>query len=420
MDRVTEVERRISPQRIAQRISQLAGIGGLPGGGVNRLPFTVEDGEARALFTEWLRDADLAAWVDGAGNIIGRAEGTNPQAPAVMIGSHLDSQPSSGRFDGVAGVVAALEVVEAMCEAAYRHRHAIEVVDFSGEEAGTRFDVSMIGSRAMVGGVAPQELEMRCRLTGMTLREAMASLGINVTALAHSERPAGSVKAVVELHVEQGPYLERWGKPVGVVTEVAGAIRLTCIMHGQQAHSGGMPMNERRDPLAGAAEVVLAVERLAKSRNNPPVVATVAYLDSHPRAVAVIPRTVRMIIDVRSTSQQARDEVREEIVVAARSVAAKRRLTLEWGPAWGGAPVRFDPEIIGAIEGACRNLGVPFVRMFSGGGHDAMTLSRRFPAGMIFVPSVGGVSHAPEELTRIEDLEIGTRVFCRTACRLCA
>lgn len=414
------VERYVSGARIAERVARLAAIGGLPNGGMNRLPYTPEDRAARDLFARWLSDLGLRVHEDGAGNVIGRRDGSDPQAPAVMAGSHLDTQPSGGRFDGIAGVLAALEAAEAIVAAGLVHRHPIEIVDFAAEESVCRFDLSMPGSRAIIGALRPEDLELRCRLTGVTLREAMTSIGIDPSKLPASERPPGSIKAVVELHIEQGPYLEEAGKQIGVVTHVAGSVRYHCVLEGQQAHSGALPMAYRRDALCGAAEVLLAVERAAKARANPPVVATVGYLDYEPRSPVIIPGRVRMIIDVRSIDAAARDAVAAEIEAAARRIAAERRLRLDWQLTSGFPPTPLAREVVDTITRACQDLGVSYMPITSGAGHDAMTLSRRFPAGMLFVPSVGGISHAPQELTRTEDLEAGAKVLCRTLCLLAA
>lgn len=413
-----DVTRYVSGARLAERIARLAEIGGLPNGGMQRLPFTPEDRAARDLLARWLSDLGLSVRVDGGGNVIGRREGADPTAPIVMGGSHLDTQPTGGRFDGIVGVVAAVEAVEAMREAGFVHRHPIEIVDWAAEEATGRFDLSIPGSRAMVGELKPEELDVRCRLTGATLREAMESIGIDVSELAAAERPPGSIKAVVELHIEQGPYLERAGKQVGVITEVAEGVRFYCVLQGEQSHAGAMPMDLRRDALCGAAEVLLAVEARARARTSPPVVGTVGYMEYEPGVVGIVPGRARLIVDVRSAHLVARGEVAAEIAADVRAIAERRKLDLEWQPGWAIAPTKLAPEIIATIARACEELGVAYQHMPSAAGHDTMNLARRFPAGMLFVPSVGGISHSPKEFTRSEDIEVGARVLCRTLCML--
>lgn len=409
------LEDLVSGERIAERIARMAEIGSLPNGAMNRLPYTPEDRKARELFMTWLDDLGLNARIDGAGNAIGRLEGTDPMAPIVMSGSHLDTLPSTGQYDGIAGVVAALEVAHAMREAEFTHRHPIEIVDFAAEEVGVRFDLPMVGSAAMIGALEPDALEARCRLTGLTLREALRSVGVDPEKLLAATRPQGSIKAMVELHIEQGPYLERAGKQIGVVADVAGSTRIQCVLKGQQAHAGGMPMDSRRDALCGAAEVVLATEDAGKKRSSPPVVATVVYITLKPEAAAgIIPGHVEMRIDVRAVDLTARDEVVSSIKSAVNSIAQRRKLEYEWKATISQPPVKMAPEIVSTIVRACEEFKLSYQLMPSGGGHDAMTIGRRFPSGMLFVPSVSGISHAPEEFTRNEDLVAGAKVLCRT------
>ncbi|MBI3967687.1 MAG: hydantoinase/carbamoylase family amidase, partial [Chloroflexi bacterium] len=246
----------------------------------------------------------------------------------------------------------------------------------------------------------------------------MESIGIDLSMLPAAERAPGSIKSVVELHIEQGPFLERAGKQIGVVTGVAGSTRFNCYVRGQQAHSGAMPMEGRRDALCGAAEILLAVERAASGRTEPRVVATVGYLDFNPRAVAIIPGRVHLIVDVRSVDPAACAEVVAEIKSNAESIAARRSLEVEWGPEWAQHATKLDPDVVATIAASCEELGVSHLSMISGGGHDAMTMAKRFPTAMLFVPSVGGISHAPEEFTRTDDLVTGARVLCRTLRKL--
>jgi hydantoinase/carbamoylase family amidase len=411
-------EHFISGERIAERIQHLAGIGGLQNGGMNRLPYSAEDRTARDLFATWLRNLGMGVRMDGVGNVIGRREGTEKNSPVVMSGSHLDTQPTGGRFDGIAGVVAAVEVIEAIQASHFVHRHPLEILDFAAEESIVRFDLPRIGSSAMIGVLGPRDLETRCRLTGATLQEVMASVGIDTSLFSSTERPAGSIKGVIELHIEQGPYLERSGKQIGIVTAVAGSANITCLLHGQQAHSGGMPMDGRRDALCGAAELLLAAESAARAQSDPPVVATVGYLVHEPQAAAIVPGLVKMVINVRSVDVSTRSSVVASIEASARDISRRRGLRLEWGPVQSQIPVKFAPRIIELIIEACEHLGFSHQLMASGGGHDAMSMGYRFPAGMIFVPSIGGVSHAPEEFTRNEDLVAGTKVLCHVLCKL--
>ena len=408
----------VSETRIATRLAQLSEIGARPCGGMQRLSYSREEHEAQVLLADWLRDLDLHVSWDEAGNVIGRCEGSDPHAPAIMTGSHLDTQLGGGRFDGAAGVVAAVEAVAAIKGSGLIHRHPIEVVAWAGEEGSARFDLGLIGSRAMVGALKPDDLNMQCRLTGQTLREAMQSLQIDPAEIAQAERPAGTVRAVIELHIEQGPQLESSGSQIGVVTAVAGNTRLPLRIRGQQAHSGGMPMHLRRDALCGAAEILLRAEGAARRRTSPPVVVSAGYFHHEPRSIAIIPGVAEMTLDVRSVDARAIDEVVEEIRREAINIAERRGLEVDFEPTWGTPPARLDQEISAVIVQACEDVGVTWKELASGAGHDSMMLARRFPAGMVFVPSVGGISHAPDEFTPIEDLTAGAMVLCRSIAHL--
>ncbi|HET6507975.1 MAG TPA: M20 family metallo-hydrolase [Baekduia sp.] len=409
----TQHELVISEERLAERLARLAEIGLRDDGALQRLPYSPEDRAAQDLLTTWLEAAGLTVWVDPAGNVFGRLEGTDPEAPAVLTGSHLDTQPGGGRFDGVAGVLASLEALEAMREAGLRPRAAIELVSWAGEEGGGCFDVGVIGSRAMVGALTEQHLDLRCRHRGRTLRELMRECGLDVDRLGEAERPEGSLAAVVELHIEQGPLLEEAGIQVGVVTAIAGNRRVPLTLRGRQAHSGGMPMAYRHDALTGVAELVLAAEAIATAKTDPPVVATSGFLQHAPREIAMIPGRADLTLDVRCIAQDALEAAVAEIQQAARDIAERRGLELELRDPWGTNPSPTDPAIVAVLRAACDALGISATAMPSGASHDSMVLATRFPAGMLFVPSAGGISHAPEEFTETADLAAGARVLAR-------
>lgn len=408
------LEEYVSGARIAERLARLAEIGALPdNGGMYRLSYTPEDLAARDLFAGWLREAGLTTRLDEAGNLVGRREGTEPAAPVVMTGSHLDTQPHGGRFDGVVGCLCALEVMEAFRAGGFAHRHPVEVVVWGGEESSGRFDLGLIGSRAMAGALTEEHLQKRCRHTGVTLREALDAAGGNTAQIARAARQPGSIKAVIELHIEQGPYLEQAGLPIGIVTAINGNARVPIHLRGQQAHSGAMPMDFRRDALTAAAEILLAIESAGRARKDPPVVATVGYFSHAPQAMAIVPGRVDMTADVRSYDPQALAEVVAEIQERAREIAARRKIDLTLDPIWGIEPVTLAPEMPAFLAGVCEEMEVPYQRMPSGAMHDCMQFSRLAPVGMIFVPSAGGISHAPEEFTATADIETGARVLCR-------
>jgi allantoate deiminase len=377
---------------------------------MHRLPFSREDREARTLYESWVKDLGVPFRTDGAGNLVARMEGRDPTASAVMTGSHLDTQPWGGRYDGIVGAVGSLEVLEALTAARFVPERTIELVVWAGEEGSGRFDVGLIGSRAMIGLLGEEHLAAPCHFTGRPLAELMSEWGVDLDRLGDAERAPGTISAVVELHVEQGPYLAAGAHPIGVVTDIAGNWRLPLRITGQQSHSGATPMSRRRDALCAAAEVILAAEAAAGDA-NPPVVATSGYFSHQPKVIAIVPGEAEMTMDVRSPDPGALDRARETIVAHARDICERRNVGLEVGSLWGVRPTATDEGITTEIEDASRRLGIEPVRMASWAGHDSMMLGKRFPAGMIFVPSIDGISHAPDEYSRPDDIATGVRVL---------
>lgn len=410
---MTATIQAIEPDRIHERIERLAQIGGLPGGGMNRIPYCPEDRVARDLVSSWMADLGLRVHTDAAGNVLGVWPGADPSLPSIMVGSHLDTQPGGGRFDGMAGVVAALEAVQVLQSAGLRFRRTIEVVAWAGEEASGRFDVALIGSRAMVGELRPEHLQERCRLTGRTLGELMIASGLPIAELATAERAPGSIAAVLELHIEQGPYLEEDALPVGVVTNIAGNRRLALTIEGVQAHSGAQPMTHRRDALCAEAEIILAAEHIASAHAAPPVVATSGYSSHFPHVIAAVPGRAEMVIDVRSIDRRSLVQAAAEIAAVAREICDRRGVRLHGPELWGVDPTAMTRDVTEVLTRSCQEVDVPHRTMPSGAGHDSMILGRRFPAGMIFVPSRAGISHAPEEFTEAGDIATGTGVLVR-------
>lgn len=404
------ISNHVSAGRVSDRIAALAAIGGLPNGGMHRLPYSSEDREARRLFESWIEALGIPVRTDGAGNLLARFEGRDPTASTVMTGSHLDTQPGGGRYDGVVGAVGSLEVLEAMVAAQHIPERAVELVVWAGEEGSGRFDVGLIGSRAMIGQLQDRHLAAACHYSGRPLGELMIEWGVDLDRLPEAERAPGSIAAVVELHIEQGPFLEEGSRPIGVVTAIAGNWRLPLRIVGRQSHSGATPMSRRQDALCAAAEVILAAEATT-GLADPPVVATSGYFSHQPKVIAIVPGEAEMTMDVRSPDPEALDRARDAILDQARGICERRRIHLELGEIWGVQPTETDAGIVSEIGAASRRVGVEPVAMASWAGHDSMMLGKRFPAGMIFVPSVGGISHAPDEYSRPEDIITGVRVL---------
>lgn len=332
----------------------------------------------------------MTVTVDAAGNLRGLYAAEKPGAPRLLIGSHLDSVPHAGAFDGVLGVVMGVALVEAL--AGRRLRFSLEVVGFS-EEEGVRFGVPFIGSRALAGTVDDALLE-RCDPQGLSVADAIRSFGLDPARLPEA-RMAGDTLGYLEFHIEQGPVLESMNCPLGVVEAIAGQSRLNVEFRGQAGHAGTTPMNLRRDALAGAAEWITQVESIAGGNGG--LVATVGRIEAEPGAGNVIAGAARASLDVRHTSDVSRRAALARIQEAARQIAERRRLTVEWKQNMGQAAVAMNPEMTKMLESAVAAAGNPVHRMPSGAGHDAMILAAKTPAAMLFLRSPGGVSHHPEE-----------------------
>jgi hydantoinase/carbamoylase family amidase len=405
-------------ERVANDLAALAGIGALDGGGITRLAFSDEDRVARAYIMEQMERAGLTVRVDAAGNIFGRREGRSPGAPAVLSGSHLDTVPRGGSLDGALGVVAALEAARAVGLAGLELARPLEVVVFTDEE-GVRFNnFGLTGSRALLGTLDIDELEASHDSEGTSVATAMRRWGLDPARVHEARRDGSTIHAFVELHIEQGAVLDAAHLPVGVVTGIAAPANVTLRLSGVADHAGATPMDLRHDALTGAAEVILAAERIARHEVGPPAVATVGQLDVVPGASNVIPGQVTLVVDVRHVSASERDRAITRIEQEAARIAQRRNLRAETVGLTRVEPAELSPAVVETIEAACIALDVPHMRLPSGAAHDAMNVRRIAPTGMIFVPSVQGRSHCPEELTRVEDIVAGVCVLAETLARL--
>jgi hydantoinase/carbamoylase family amidase len=402
--------------RLHDAIAELAGFNDDPAaGGITREVYTPTYAAAVERVVEWMREAGLETRLDAVGNLFGRLEGSEPEAPLVLTGSHIDTTLNAGRYDGVLGVLGAIEAVRSL-----RHtpRRTIEVVAWAGEEP--RFGSGCVGSRAAAGDLARADLDRLRDREDVSMAEALRAAGFDPDRVADARIDPATVHALVELHIEQGVVLETGGEQIGVVTAIAAPHDFRLTLRGAATHAGATPMNLRRDALAGAAEAMLVMERLASSSPSGTTVATVGVARVRPGAINVVPGEVELDVDVRDSDLAARELVVESIVTAARQITERRRLELEVTPIVEDDPVACDPRVVDAAEGACRELGLSYRTMTSGAYHDAMIMGRRLPVGMVFVPSAGGISHHPDEYTPPEDLDRGLRVLAGTLARLAA
>ncbi len=394
--------------RMMERLDLLAGFSDEPDG-LSRLYLSPAHAHAAAQVLAWMREAGMSARLDAVGNVIGRYEGRDETAPALIIGSHIDTVRNSGRYDGPLGVLVGIAAVEELAAMGIRPASAIEVVAF-GDEEGVRFPTTLSGSRALAGAFDPASLDMRDE-DGVTLREALLRFGCDPAEIAHLARRPEEVLGYVEVHIEQGPVLEREGLPVGVVTAIAGATRATVEVSGEAGHAGTVPMALRRDALAAAAEMVLAVEAVGKS--EPDLVATVGRIAAAPGAVNVIPGRAEFTIDLRNPDDSRREAAVGEVGRRLSEIARRRGVGADMALIHAAPAVVCSPWLIEALAGAVTAAGLPVRRLPSGAGHDAMALAPLCPIGMLFVRCRGGVSHNPAEAITAEDAGAALDVLLR-------
>lgn len=399
----------VDPERIRAHLKAFAAIGYSPSGGMRRLAFSKTDLRARQLLTHFMGNLGLDTRIDAIGNVFGRLPAqAGMWAPAVLVGSHLDTVPGGGRFDGAVGVVAGLEAAAIVREHVELSRHTLEIVSFSCEES-SRFGRGTLGS-GVVAGVwdAGDVLQLR-DAQGHSLRRVLQRVGLDPGHLDGARRPAEDFVAFLELHIEQGRVLEETPACVGIVDTIAAPTRFRLYLTGQADHSGATPMTLRRDALAGAADVILAVERSAKATRG--VVATVGTLRVEPGAINVVPGQVELGLDIRSTDSTAKRLVVEQIQHESERVCAARGLSATFELLAEEEPVSLDPRVIHTLERCAQARSVPSLSMPSGAGHDAMHMATICPTGMLLVPSRGGISHHAAEWTEFEDIVAGIQVL---------
>jgi len=355
----------------------------------------------------WMTEAGMAVRIDAVGNVVGRYEASQPDAPAVLIGSHIDTVIDAGKYDGALGVLAGIAAVDALRRAGERLPVAIEVIAF-GDEEGVRFPTTLTGSRTIAGTLAPGVLEAR-DADGVSLREALAAAGCNGDAFAGCARRPEDTLAYLEVHIEQGPVLEAENLPVGVVTAINGASRWRVEVTGEAGHAGTVPMALRRDALAAAAEMVLAVEREGRAMED--LVATVGQIEARPGAVNVVPGEVRFTLDLRAPSDAVRKAAGAVLDETFAAIAERRGVTLAIERFQDAAAVSCDPALIEQLTAAIERAGVAPRLLPSGAGHDAMALAALCPIAMLFVRCARGISHNPAEAISAADADLAVRVL---------
>lgn len=392
--------------KIMARIDALAAISQMSGG-LARIYLTPEHRRANDLVGDWMEAAGMRVHQDAVGNIVGRYEGTADAAPAVMIGSHLDTVIDAGKYDGALGVLTGIACVERLAREGRRLPHAIEVIGFADEE-GARYDSTYLGSRA-VAGCFDLTLLGREDAAGVRMADAMTAFGLDPGRIGEAARTPDEILAYLELHIEQGPALERAALPVGVVTGIAGQTRLIVSIDGEAGHAGTVPMAMRRDALAGAAECILAIEQTA--RDGPGRVATVGKITAVPGAINVIPGHIQFTVDLRSANEDSRLSAVAEVERRIAEIADARSLSATIDNVHNVGGVACDPGLMAILAEAIESRGLQSLELPSGAGHDAAVMAQLAPAGMIFLRCAGGISHHPAESITEADAEIGAETL---------
>lgn len=406
---VIEIQQTTMPidgTRMRAAWDELARIGATEGGGVTRLALSDQDRRARDVFAEWCTAANLAVRIDDVGNIYGWRRGTDDTLSPVVMGSHLDTVVRGGRFDGALGVLAALEVVRSLNEYGVTTRHPIVVIDFTNEE-GARFEPAMVASGLLAGAFPIEDVYGIQDRNGECFGDELERIGYRGS----SENRLRRARAYLELHIEQGPVLERVGVPVGVVTGIQGIERVDVTFHGEANHAGSTPIDARQDALVAAARFITAARDLAKAR--PGALTTAGRLQVEPDVINVIPERVVLGLDVRHIDVAGLDDLIGALGRAAEESGKRERVRVDFHPFWRSPPTAFSDELIDTVERAATGLGVPAHRMISGPGHDAKYMADIAPAVMIFVRTRHGRSHCEDEWAEWEDCELATSVLLR-------
>ena len=402
----------IDKSRLVSEIETLASISDAEAPAVTRVVFSPADLKARAWLKARCTEVSLTVREDAIGNTFVRWAGSDPAAPAVGTGSHIDAIPNAGKYDGVVGVLGGLEAIRALQGSGFRPKHSIELLVFTSEEP-TRFGIGCLGSRMLSGTLRPDAAQKLKDNDDASLDAVRASAGFGGE-LESVPLRSGHYKAFAELHIEQGPLLERQGIPLGVVTSIAAPASLRITVEGSGGHAGAVLMPDRRDALCAAAELLLAVETTACSSGAPDTVATVGICDVFPGAVNSIPSRVRLTADIRDTDLLRRDAAMQQITSVAQVIAGKRQVSIRSELLNADAPATCAPVVVEALSQSCRNHNLDFLPMVSRAYHDSLFMSRVCPTGMLFIPCHNGYSHRPDEYASPEDIARGTLVLAET------
>ncbi|MEQ9889994.1 allantoate amidohydrolase [Pectobacterium aroidearum] len=398
---------RVAAEQIMSRCDALAEISETPGQ-LTRVYLSLEHLRANARVGEWMREAGMSVWQDSVGNICGRYEGLTPDAPALLLGSHLDTVRNAGRYDGMLGVLTAIEVVRAFHQQGTRLPVALEIIGF-GDEEGTRFGITLLGSRGLTGTWPESWLECQ-DAEGTSVAQALTIAGLDPLEVALAARPVSDIAAYLELHIEQGPCLEQQDLALGVVTAINGARRLNCTFLGLAGHAGTVPMTQRQDALAAAADWMAQAER-ATRESDPHLVATFGTLQCLPGAANVIPGEVKMTLDIRGPEDAPLDALLEKLLTLGQDIAHQRGCQFSADEYYRIAATRCDPTLQSILNEAVTQVQGKTLMLPSGAGHDAIAIAERWPVAMLFVRCRGGISHHPDESVTTADVALALQAF---------
>lgn len=383
--------------------------------GLTRVYLSPEHLRANACVGEWMKAAGMQVWQDAVGNICGRYEAVEAGAPALLLGSHLDTVRNAGRYDGMLGVLTAIETVQWLHERQQRLPLAIEIIGF-GDEEGTRFGITLLGSRGITG-TWPESWITHPDGNGITVTQAMSDVGLDSTQIQSAARDVNEIVAYLELHIEQGPCLEQENLALGVVTAINGARRLNCRFTGEAGHAGTVPMTHRKDALAAAAEWMVFIEHTTRDQ-DPQLVATVGTLSCAPGAVNVIPGEVDLSLDVRGPQDDPLETLLSTLLTQAEAIALRRGLRFESHEYYRIAATACDPLLQQALSHAVETVQGRSVSLPSGAGHDAIAIAERWPVGMLFVRNDRGISHHPAESVMAEDVAPAVQAYLQAICHI--
>jgi beta-ureidopropionase / N-carbamoyl-L-amino-acid hydrolase len=411
---------QINKRRLLRDLNAVSRIGIGDHGSVTRLVFSIKELRSRQFLIHQMRQIGLQIHIDRIGNIFGRLDGANAKTPALLVGSHLDTVLHGGKFDGTMGVIAALEAVRILKEQKLVLQSPVEVVCFVGEES-SRFGYSTLGSSLVAGEIRAKDLAHAVDTQGTKLEDILASMGIYRNNLRSMSRDPSTIKAYLELHIEQGPILEAKKKPIGIVTSIAAPTRFRVVLTGQADHSGTTPMEMRKDALVAASEFIVALEKICRRYSRMEkgrVVGTVGAIKIEPGVINAIPGKAELSVDIRSITAEAKRRVVRLIQARIREIARRRKIQVKILPLREEDPVPLDKWLIHLLKECCEMRKIAYEIMPSGAGHDAMQMAKVTPAGMLFIPSRRGISHSPLEWSEPEDICLGAQLLLDSVIRV--